>query len=250
MLSFFFLILNQILIYAGPGAGEDCLLQTEHTLKQLAPSYEVRQILPDELLHTDWEKTTALFILPGGADLPYCALLNGPGNDKIRRYVESGGSFLGICAGSYYASKWVEFAPGSDLEVLGERELAFFPGTVSGPTLAPYDYETESGARAATLCWDGPRACVYTNGGGHFVEAASFPNVAILGAYETGEAAIVHCQVGKGVAILSGPHVEFDSKLLPSDPYLDLLLPDLEEGNAGRLALLRFLFQELNVCTQ
>lgn len=55
-------------------------------------------------------------------------------------YVQSGGSYLGLCAGAYYASSQVEFEPGSTLEVVGDRELDFFPGTARGaayPGVAP-----------------------------------------------------------------------------------------------------------------
>lgn len=56
-------------------------------------------------------------IVAGGADLAYCAQLNGAGNAVIRRYVSSGGAYLGLCAGAYYACRRVEFEPGGPLEV-------------------------------------------------------------------------------------------------------------------------------------
>lgn len=83
--------------------------------------------------------------MPGGADLPYCRHLDGEGNRLIRGapfaqparpplatvapyalgaiclpdflsaagYVEAGGSYIGLCAGAYYACSRVEFEPGS-----------------------------------------------------------------------------------------------------------------------------------------
>ena len=51
-------------------------------------------------------------------------------------YVNGGGSYLGLCAGAYYACARVEFEMGSELEVVGERELAFFPGIGRG-SVAP-----------------------------------------------------------------------------------------------------------------
>ena len=32
-----------------------------------------------------------IFVMPGGADLPYCKKLNGIGNEKIRKFIEDGG---------------------------------------------------------------------------------------------------------------------------------------------------------------
>ena len=47
-------------------------------------------------------------------------------------YVKSGGSYLGLCAGAYYGCARVVFEPGTPLEVVGGRELQFFPGTARG----------------------------------------------------------------------------------------------------------------------
>jgi hypothetical protein len=47
-------------------------------------------------------------------------------------FVNSGGSYLGLCAGAYYACSSVQFEQGSRLQVLGDRELAFFPGIACG----------------------------------------------------------------------------------------------------------------------
>jgi len=39
---------------------------------------------------------------------------------------------LGLCAGAYYGCARVVFEPGTPLEVVGDRELAFFPGVARG----------------------------------------------------------------------------------------------------------------------
>ena len=80
--------------------------------------------------------------MPGGADLPYCTHLNGHGNSLIRGFVESGGSYLGLCAGAYYGCGHVEFELGNpSMEVQGPRELRFFPGTAKGSVYKGFDYE-------------------------------------------------------------------------------------------------------------
>ncbi len=45
------------------------------------------------------------------------------------------------------------------LEVVGERELAFFPGVARGSAFPGFQYETEAGAVAAALRFRAPRAC-------------------------------------------------------------------------------------------
>ncbi|EFJ50700.1 hypothetical protein VOLCADRAFT_88490 [Volvox carteri f. nagariensis] len=89
--------------------------------------------------------------MPGGADLPYCKHLNGHGNRLLRDYVAGGGSYLGICAGAYYACRRVEFEVGGPLEVVGDRELCFFPGAARGPAYPGFDYLSERGAQAAPI---------------------------------------------------------------------------------------------------
>ena len=56
-----------------------------------------------------WRDYADGFIMPGGADLPYCSKLNGPGNKQIQEFVRAGGSYVGFCAGAYYGSAYVEF---------------------------------------------------------------------------------------------------------------------------------------------
>jgi glutamine amidotransferase-like uncharacterized protein len=90
--------------------------------------------------------------MPGGRDLPYVKKLQGQGNRNISDFVRNGGSYLGICAGAYYGCSLVQFAQGDSLlEVVGPRELAFFPGISQGPVFAGFDYASCAGAKAADI---------------------------------------------------------------------------------------------------
>ena len=145
---------------------------------------------------------------------------------------------MGICAGAYFAGNYVDFAQGTDIEVLGNRELGFFPGAVIGPNLAPFDYTCASGARAAKV----GNSTVYYNGGGYFAGADGIAGVEVLGRYEDGKAAIVSCRVGLGRAILSGVHFEYDPELLClEDPQHREILPELRAGNRERIELIKWL---------
>jgi glutamine amidotransferase-like uncharacterized protein len=49
------------------------------------------KVSASQLVNEPWEETTALLVMPGGADLPYVRDLSPKGTTKIRKYVESGG---------------------------------------------------------------------------------------------------------------------------------------------------------------
>lgn len=174
-----------------------------------------------------WPSTCALLVIPGGADSGYCRILNGHGNRRIQTYVNSGGSYLGLCAGGYYGSSKCEFEVGrKGWEVVGERELAFYPGICRGLAFKGFVYGSEKGARAAKLNVNSDALAgtsggfnSYYNGGGVFVDAASFKSqsVEILATYEEElavdagkpKAAVVFRKVGEGAALLTGPHPEY-----------------------------------------
>lgn len=180
------------------------------------------------ILKEPWAASCALLVFPGGADLGYCRSLNGDGNRRIEQYVRRGGAYLGLCAGGYYGCAKCEFEVGNKaLEVIGRRELAFFPGTCRGCTFRGFVYHSEVGARAVNLKVNHTafRSGVvpdtfhsYYNGGGVFVDAEKFSDkgVEILATYtdaldvEGGNlsAAVVYCKVGDGGVVLTGTHPE------------------------------------------
>ena len=135
-----------------------------------------------------------------------------------------GGKVLGFCAGGYYGSKRCEFEVGHpSLEVAGKRELGFFPGTCRGSAFEGFVYDKEDGAKAAMLTIEDAlpgakgEVKIYCNGGGIFVDADSMTDkgVTVLARFkdkvkvEGGNAAVVHCKVGNGAAVLLGVHPEY-----------------------------------------
>lgn len=193
----------------------------------LSPNYAVIPITESIILKEPWASTCALLVFPGGADMGYCRVLNGDGNRRISDFVRRGGSYLGLCAGGYYGSQRCEFEIGNrSLEVIGSRELGFFPGTCRGGAFKGFEYHSEKGARAVRLkvskdAFGGhapPGTTSYFNGGGVFVDAGKLADqkVEVLATYEQqidveggdDNAAVVLCGVGLGKAVLSGPHPE------------------------------------------
>ncbi|KAK5118066.1 hypothetical protein LTR62_004112 [Meristemomyces frigidus] len=230
-----------VLIYAGPGSTLSSVKHATHSLRTLLGShYAVLTITSDQLHHEPWTSSCALLVFPGGADLGYCRTLNGDGNRRIKQYVQLGGKYLGLCAGGYYGSARCEFEVGSavkGMEVVGTRELGFFPGICRGLAFGGFVYHSEAGARAAELEVQRSnfgtavleRFRAYYNGGGVFVDAEKYwdQGVEVLAGYadeidvKSGEsrAAVVYCKVGEGAAVLTGPHPEFSStNLNPLEP--------------------------------
>lgn len=253
-----------IYIYNGPGTSALAVKQVEYSLQTiLKQNYFIKLIGPEEVKQGKWHNDAVLFIMPGGADLPYCQHLSPQGNKQIKQFVKAGGSYLGFCAGAYYGCQSIEFAIGTPLEVVGLRELAFFPGIAKGPVLAAYNYKTNSGARLALLRWHGldtpisshSRIYSYFNGGCYFVKAAQLPNVTVLATYiikgcSDQEAAIVEIKVDKGLVILSGVHCEYAPELLDkNDQYLLPIRSKLLDNDSQRLKVFTHLLQRLRIKT-
>ncbi|KAI7172862.1 putative biotin apo-protein ligase [Hortaea werneckii] len=219
-----------VLIYSGPGSTTDSVRHATWSLRRLlGPHYAVLTITADQLLKEPWTTSCALLVMPGGADMGYCRILNGEGNRRIKQYVQMGGKYLGLCAGGYYGCGRCEWEVGKKgMEVVGERELGFFPGTCRGLAFEGFVYHSEAGARAVgldvckeTLAAGGGavpgRFRTYYNGGGVFVDAENLSgrSVEVLARYvdpvacEGGDAAVVYCKVGEGGVLLTGPHPEF-----------------------------------------
>jgi biotin--protein ligase len=197
---------RNIFLYCGKGVDEP--LHADLT-RQLKEKFCCTPITAHQIHHSDWPERADVLVIPGGRDLPYVECLHPYGTDRIKEYVLQGGRFLGICAGAYFASGFVEFDMGGGLEVKGDRPLKFFPGTAIGPLFGPFEYESEKGAKIVSLSYrDGKRQfpCRSYYNGGCFFESASPDSVVAV--YEDGRAAIVRCRVGKGLAILSGVHFE------------------------------------------
>lgn len=212
---------NKVLVYRDEGVDLQSLEDTIQFFRDnidLA-RYSVATISSHELIHTQWEASTKLLVFPGGRDIPYDRALRGKGCEKIREYIREGGHYLGICAGAYFAGERVEFAPGTELEVIEDRELGLFPGITSGPVLADYTYNSEAGSRAARLQFLPLQTefFAYYNGGGTFVSTSeAAEKYEVLATYGDRDdcPAIIRCSFGKGMAILSGVHFECNLKEL------------------------------------
>nr|POE76696.1 biotin--protein ligase [Quercus suber] len=261
-----------ILIYAGAGATVDAVRHVTWSLRRLlGPNYAVLTVTGEQILKEPWMSACALLVMPGGADMAYCRTLNGSGNRRIRQYVENGGRYLGLCAGGYYGSARCEFEEGKkEMEVVGDRELAFYPGICRGLAFPGFVYHSEAGARAVEIeanqdaLRDTPnRLRVYYNGGGAFVNADQYKDrgVEVVASFteklniETGKsnAAVVFCKIHDGAAMLTGVHPEFAGENLktsdPAVPDFARVVSTIRMADAERVAFLKACLMKLGLVT-
>jgi glutamine amidotransferase-like uncharacterized protein len=244
-----------IAVYADQGVDGGSLKQLIRSLQQEIDPACCCLVRMDAkaLLEQSWESKTALLIIPGGRDIFYHASLDGAGTDKIRRFVEKGGNYLGICAGAYFACQSIAFETGGPLEVHGSRSLQFFPGVAKGPAYGPnkYSYENARGVEAAKISWERGECVVYFNGGCLFESENPRPFVKTLSRYldlPHHPSAVLEIPVEKGCTILSGVHIEYTPRFLNrEDPYLAKIIPLLESAEEARRAIFRSFLQRLGI---
>jgi len=211
--------MKDVYLYDDQGVDAGSLEHTQISLQKEISRGDARicKINASQVGEGKWRKRAALFVMPGGRDRFYVEALKGQGAGHIKEFVEEGGSYLGICAGAYYAASSIEFEVGGNDEVTGDRPLQFFPGVARGPAYGNGKYAIDShrGVEAA-LIKSGPHQCrVYFNGGCTFCAlGVKSPSVEVLASYQELEGcppAVIDCKVGKGRALLSGVHLEYSA---------------------------------------
>ncbi len=116
-----------VAIYAGVGAWEFGMARIEARLGEWG--YESQRVSDSGMLAGELRSGRySVLIVPGGDAGKAIDALGSEGIDEIRRFVESGGGYVGICAGAYLASDriiWygVEF----------DYPLDLFSGVAIGP---------------------------------------------------------------------------------------------------------------------
>ena len=248
--------MSQIVIYVDEGVGGYSLRHLVRSLRKGVDlsKYSLKRMDAEALLRENWESETALFIMPGGRDVFYHKKLKGEGVERIGQYIRCGGTYLGICAGAYFAASEIEFEKGGQFEVCAKRSLAFFPGRAVGPAygLNTYHIDSDRGAEAVLVNWqDVFHSFAFFNGGCFFEAPEQFGDVTVLGRYtelEKSPAAIVLCAVGKGRALLSGVHLEYCLADLSTDnPFHDHIVPKLKKTEEQGRRLFREVLELLGL---
>ncbi|GEM_PF-2065949 len=143
-----------------------------------------------------YEKITVLYF-PGGWSGYYTEDLRGRPAKLIREFVSSGGKYLGVCAGAYFASEKIIWEG-----KVYRPPLGIFRGVAIGPirALAPWPLYT-----VAKILYLGREVEAFYYGGPYFEGEGE-----VLGKYAVnGKPAVVLGAYGKGRVLLSGLHFEY-----------------------------------------
>lgn len=204
-------------LYTGRGSWDPDLAAMHNFLRHYGlDSVEIDQ---ETLGSADLGELCDILVFVGGFSSEYLHYVGNHAN--IRTFVEQGGSFVGFCAGAYYASATMVWQ-GKHLDY----PLKLFSGEAAGPlnigwgSLAAIElnreipFNQDFGESMEVWYFDGP--CFTGLGSG----------VDVLARYRAnGEAAVIAFPLGRGRVLLSGPHPELGYR--PAGDQLDL------EGGSG-----------------
>lgn len=147
-------------IYRGPGVGGSGPGELEKALEAGKGRFTPRFLTPEEVRGGALDRLD-LVIFPGGSGSRQAEGLGADGREKVRRFVEAGGGYIGICAGCYLAcenfswslkildaktksSKWKRGVKMLDLglapdgrELLGAKEDTVTVKYANGPVMEP-----------------------------------------------------------------------------------------------------------------
>lgn len=175
-----------------------------------------------------------VLVMPGGADIYFCQELEGEGNQAIRRFVSSGGRYLGICAGAYYASSKISWAANTNAEISGSRELALIDCHSVGPVEEFIAGLRKNWCRAVNLGYQNNVVPVLYFGGPVFKD---IKDAEILARYEElpgSPPAVIGKEYGKGYVVLCSPHLEIDgeafARMIYEHRYADSWNRDVEKN--------------------
>jgi len=157
-------------------------------------------------------------IVPGGYTQEYMPALGEAGRKAIRNFVWEGGSYIGICGGTYIAAEMVEV-----------------PGRPQGLELIDIENIRKSGTGMRKIYLDehpvtqglGSELEIYYQNGPEIVARG---NVEGIAKYKSGRFAIVASSFGKGKVICFSPHPEgsISQGIKPKPETLKLLSNALE----------------------
>ncbi|MHA1465304.1 MAG: BPL-N domain-containing protein [Candidatus Heimdallarchaeaceae archaeon] len=181
-----------------------------------------------------------ILLWPGGGYVSYWGEMGFEGKAAVQEFISNGGSYLGICAGAYYACDymiWMDDGsfPPPDYKVEGdELNLDLFEGVAWGPIFELAERPDPSYAmvqvnlnREHVITKDLPDTIIILYYGGPYMVPYedTDSDITILGTYDlTGQNAVVSTTYGDGRVFLISPHgeLEEDSNRDGFEPYPDI----------------------------
>ena len=209
--------LSEIWIYSDEGTSRSSCTALAREISKLWP-YPIRFVTADHICN-DWEFShTFMLIMGGGVCSVWEKSLGHIGMLKIHEYVLNGGRFLGICAGAYFACRESQFVTPSQ-RIVKERPVNLFECKAIGPFTPTDDVLSAEEARAIpVVTFYETQGLCYVQGGPSLrpdAESDSF-SIASFDPRSLSEAILFKVFPSGGIAIASGPHVEYSFSGLPT----------------------------------
>lgn len=108
-------------IYDDYGSAAFSVKELENCIRKYFSRSKIERVNGSDIINgklDDLENySNYVLCIGGGFDLGYLKSLTITGCEKIKRFVENGGYYIGICAGAYFASDYLEFDLNGPLEV-------------------------------------------------------------------------------------------------------------------------------------
>ncbi len=187
------------LVYKGAGSCEE---ECSESLAQIAEGlgFQAKYVGPTETSQEVF-RGAKVWLQPGGLAAQQMQAMVPELKRNIVRFVQSGGGYVGVCAGAMLASdQYSEYEPGQGPQTYSA--LGFFPGSVS-------IYNAPSSAVMIDSLWEGQNRHLYWELGPIFDAASSWgKEIEILSRYPTGEVATVRRNFGKGRVYVTAFHPE------------------------------------------
>ena len=184
------------LVYRGPASTPGCPEAVAAALSRSRWRLDVRFVGPKEPLPLGPEALSraVLYAQPGGGGLSRAWRKLDRHAADIRRFVHSGGAYLGFCLGGYLAGE----TPGFGL----------LPGDADRWISSPRAAVTHPGDAVVTVTWNGVRRQVYAEDPPWFDLDPRRGPADVLATYGNGLPAAVVAPCGRGAVGVVGPHPE------------------------------------------
>lgn len=186
---------KRALVYKGPGSCTDGDCSGAAALMAELEGYQVNYIGPQETDFKAFEGIN-LYIQPGGQSAVLDVEMDEALQQNIRDFVYSGGSYVGFCAGGFFA-----------MEHIGEPRDFTGLGLIPGEA---FSFQELSPAPAAILAiqWLGRLVDIYWEGGPYFPEEYLGENVEVFARYPSGKPSNIRTMYGEGRVTVTAFHPE------------------------------------------
>jgi glutamine amidotransferase-like uncharacterized protein len=199
----------RVALYSGEGAFFRSIEAATHLFKWMGA--EPKRITAREIIAGNLAQFDILY-MTGGWAVPYIRDLSGPGCIKIRAFLQTGGAYIGTCAGAFFAADQIYWE--------GKRydyPLRIFPGHAIGPIveIAPWPQyklcRIDLAAPGHPITRGEPTALTSLYYGGPWFDPSPKQPVDVIARYAiNNQPAIVAYPYGLGRVFLTGVHTEFE----------------------------------------